>query len=134
MRTRRHTPWFTDLPVLADLPRNEHELLRSSTTVIDIDTGKVLCKQGDLGQEAMWLVSGSARVLRDDELVAVVLPGEPIGEIALLTEPRTRSATVVADSPVTVAVASASEFAGLMTTCPELADRMRTLAGARAVG
>ena len=101
------------LPVLASLPSRALKVASTLMTPISFPAGKVLCREGDVGREAFLIVSGSASVRRGDKMVAMVGPGDIIGERALLGG-WFRNATVVTDEPVTALVMSRREIASLL--------------------
>lgn len=112
---------------------NQHELRmidRTSTTV-EIDEGQVLTIEGAIGREVILLLDGTAAVSREGQPVASVGAGEVIGEMAVLTG-QPRNATVMATSPVTVAVFTRQEFMTLLDLCPRLNQEFRMLAEERA--
>ncbi len=62
--------------------------------------------------------------------MALFRPGEYVGEIALI-EDRSRTATVVATTPVVIDVIGRREFRGLLDQVSELTDQIRATADAR---
>ncbi len=68
------------------------------------DKGIVVCHEGDPGDSCHLVVSGRLSVsvmtrLGDIAVLAIMGPGEVFGELALLTEQRTRTATITALEP-----------------------------------
>ena len=66
---------------------------------IDYKAGKEVIREGEKGREFFVVVSGQLEVLRNGKRVAVVGPGDHVGEFALLSG-STRNATVKALVPV----------------------------------
>lgn len=100
---------------------SEHELkaLGELGTLVELDAGAMLTVEGQVGREALVIVSGSAAVSRDDEVIANVGAGAIIGEGSLvLNQPR--NASVVATTPVSAFVLNPREFVSLMHRCPRL--------------
>src|SRR5450631_2847250 len=56
----------------------------SVTTLIDVPAGRVLCRQGERGDQGFVIVDGTAVVTVDGDPVAMLGPGECFGEMALL--------------------------------------------------
>src|SRR5260221_8466036 len=56
----------------------------SVTTLIDVASGRVLCQQGERGDEFFVIVDGEAAVTVDGNSVAILGPGQFFGELALL--------------------------------------------------
>jgi CRP-like cAMP-binding protein len=94
--------------------------------MVAFDAGEELMHQGRLGREAFVIVSGTATVTRDDQLLADVGPGDVVGEATLLAGDHYRNATVTATSPLSALVLSWQEFASLMEL-PGIADTIHDL-------
>jgi CRP/FNR family transcriptional regulator, cyclic AMP receptor protein len=76
---------------------------------LEVEPGRVLCTEGEVGREFFVLVEGKVQVSRRGRRVATLAGGGFVGEIALLTElPRT--ATVTAETPVRLFVLTSREF------------------------
>lgn len=100
---------------------NEHELgaLSQLSTVIELPEGKRFATEGSVGQEAVVIVDGLASVMRDGEQIAVASKGDFLGELSLMFN-TPRNATLVTESPVTLAVLNRREFHSLLHLCPRL--------------
>ena len=97
-------------------------------SVIDQD-GREIVKQGSVGKECFIIVEGEAAVKRNGRRVATMSAGDHFGELALL-DGGPRTATVVAETPLTVLVLGQREFAGLLDEVPGLGRKiMSSLAG-----
>jgi CRP-like cAMP-binding protein len=71
------------------------------------------------------IADGKAEVVIDDDPIGVVGPGECVGEMALLDRgPRT--ATVTAQTPMSVYVVSTGEFQALLEVSPIIARKIAT--------
>lgn len=107
--------------LLARLPRDEgaKELLRS-VDMVDASSGEVLVREGELGKEMYFILSGRARVMRSGLEVEELGPGDNFGELALLTN-RPRSASVIADEPMSLARLSRDSLNRLADEHPEIA-------------
>ena len=77
------------------------------------------------------ILDGVADVIRDNRLVAVLGPGDFVGEIALVGQPF-RTATVVARSELDVAVVPRREFRTLLSQFPDLASAVLSAGRKRA--
>jgi CRP-like cAMP-binding protein len=104
---------------------NEKDLQRVARAVdeISVPQGRVLTQQGEGGREAFVIVEGSARVEIDGQLVATLEAGQQFGELSLL-DGGPRTATVTADTEMTVLVISRPAFASLLDEVPGLARRI----------
>jgi CRP-like cAMP-binding protein len=113
-----------EIPLFADRPRRELDLIASLTDIVDVPAGKVLVTEGDRGREFFALVSGAAEVTRNGEHIADVEPGEFFGEIALVAR-MPRTATVTATEPSQVLVMTDQAFQRLIEIDPEICRRIR---------
>ncbi|HYN51915.1 MAG TPA: cyclic nucleotide-binding domain-containing protein, partial [Thermoleophilaceae bacterium] len=83
----------------------------------EVEPGKVLCKEGDIGHEFFVIVDGKIKVTRKGRRVATRGGGDFVGEIALLEDVR-RTATVTAETPVRLFVLTRNDFRHLLDENP----------------
>jgi CRP-like cAMP-binding protein len=81
-----------------DLPQRERKALERLADEVTLPEGTVLMREGRFGREVFVLLEGEVEVRRDDEVIAVLGPGEVVGELAVLDPTQTRNATVVAST------------------------------------
>ena len=129
MRTTSALDRLQAVPLFAGCTKKELQALDSACTEVKYPAGRVLCKEGEPGRELMIIVEGKASVDREGQHVTALGAGEFLGELSLLDHgPRT--ATVTADSDVTLLVLTPSELASVLSQVQPLALRMlATLAG-----
>jgi CRP-like cAMP-binding protein len=97
------------VPLFEDLSRKELVQLERICEDLEVAPGRILCKEGQTGQEFFVIVDGTVQVTRRGRRVATLGGGDFVGEIALVTElPRT--ATVTAETPVRLFVLTRREF------------------------
>ena len=89
------------------------------TDEVHVESGRVIMRQGDLGQEFAVIVSGTAQVVKDEVVVAELGPGDYFGEVALL-EAIPRTASVVASSDLLLEVIDRRGFNTLLDDLPSL--------------
>ena len=94
------------------LSRTAADRLSRRGTFHRLPAGTVLCREGERGLEAFLLLEGVAEVQLTDTTVRIG-PGDVVGELATLDPRRTRNATVVAASDVTLLVYDARTFCSL---------------------
>ena len=103
---------------------------------VDLARNQVLFETGEVGDALFVIVTGKVRVMRGDQLIARLGPGECVGEMgALDLEPR--SATVAADEPSRLIRLERNDLMDLLTDYPELmrglaqmlVERIRNVAG-----
>jgi CRP-like cAMP-binding protein len=116
------------VPMFYACSRRELQAISRLATELEVPAGKLLTEQGKPGQEFMIVLSGTAVATRDGVKVAAFGPGDFFGEIALL-DPGLRTATVVAETPMQLAVVGQREFGEILDEVPALASKiMRGLA------
>ncbi|MBS1838781.1 MAG: cyclic nucleotide-binding domain-containing protein [Actinobacteria bacterium] len=92
--------------------------------------GTVLMDQGDPGTECFVIVDGEASVYVRAEHIASLGPGSMVGEMALIDH-RPRTATVVADSDVSLLRFRTNAFRTLLDEMPKASERVMTTLRAR---
>jgi CRP/FNR family cyclic AMP-dependent transcriptional regulator len=111
------------VPMFYACTKRELHTLSRLATEIDVPAGKVLTTEGEPGQEFMIVLSGIAVATVAGLQVTTFGPGQFFGEIALL-DPGLRTATVVAQTPMTIAVVGRGEFHQMLEDVPALANRV----------
>jgi CRP-like cAMP-binding protein len=103
--------------------------LASITDEAVLETGQVLCRQGEVATAAYVIDDGEASVKIGTQVIGTVATGESVGEMGLL-DYRPRSASVVARSPMKVYVIDARRFESVLEEAPTLArSLLRELTG-----
>lgn len=97
---------------------------------IQLRAGVRLITEGERGQEFVVILSGSADVFKQDDLVATLGPDSFVGEISLLTG-EARTATVVARTDVRLLVITAHRFATLLDRMPGLRTKIEAVVPGR---
>jgi CRP/FNR family transcriptional regulator, cyclic AMP receptor protein len=116
-------PRLTAVGILADCSHDELAAVDRLSTVVDVPAGRVLMNDAAYGNEFMMLVSGELEVVVGNEIVAVLGPGEVVGEIALLIDvPRTATVRTIAAS--TLAVVPRAVFEQLLREAPNATRRL----------
>jgi CRP/FNR family transcriptional regulator, cyclic AMP receptor protein len=105
------------------LNKKELGLLGRAADEVSVPAGKVLVSEGAAGHEFYLIIEGQAIVRRGGRRVAMLGPGQYFGELSLLDRgPRT--ATVVADSEMTLLVLGQREFSALLEEVPIVAHKL----------
>ena len=115
-------------PLFEGLSRTELVQLARVTEDLEVEPGKVLCREGEIGHEFFVIVDGKVQVTQRGRRVATRSSGDFVGEVALLTElPRT--ATVTAETPVRFFVLTRKDFRHLLDENPNVERKvLRALA------
>jgi CRP-like cAMP-binding protein len=114
---------LTQMPILEGCPVPEVEEIASRAHVLLFDDGEVIVPEGEEGLGFYFITQGRVRVLRANEDVATLGPGEFFGEVSLL-EGTVRNATVLADGNVMCIGILRSFFRPLLARNPRLALRI----------
>lgn len=123
---------LADLQLFTGCTRQELREIARYGTVIHRPAGTVFTREGQPAKEFFLVLAGTATCSINGKRVRAFGPGEFFGEVGLLDKgPRT--ATVVADGPIEIAVFSLPEFTGMVQSCPTvtkhllsaLAERLR---------
>jgi CRP/FNR family cyclic AMP-dependent transcriptional regulator len=111
------------LELFANLSRTELRRLSSVTDEIVVPANTRLIGEGSFAYEFLLIISGSAAVYRDGELIAELGPGDFAGEIGAMRDVR-RNATVLASSELTVIVMTARDLRQVAREMPSVGDRI----------
>jgi CRP-like cAMP-binding protein len=114
---------FRTLPIFAGCTEDELEEIDRLADEVKIEEGRVILRQGDLGQEFAFIIEGEADIVKDGVTVATIGPGAYFGEVALL-DAVTRTASVVARTPMTLEVIDRRGFNTLLDDLPALSRSM----------
>lgn len=111
------------VPLFSACSRKELQVISRASSELELPAGRTLMEQGAGGREAFIIVSGTAVVSINGLEVAKAGPGACIGELSLLDKgPRT--ATVTAESPLTVLVLGPREFATVLDEVPSITHKL----------
>jgi len=110
-------------PLFQGLKRRELERLGVMTEELDVNAGRILCREGAQGREFFVIVEGEVEITKGGEHVRHLGPGDFFGEISLI-EHTVRSTTVTALTPLRFFVLSSSAFWSLLTSNPEVERRV----------
>ena len=123
MTTNTTIAALASIELFAGLSKKELAAIDRLMTPIDIKAGKEVIKEGTAGREAFIIVEGTASVWRDGKLIASVGKGSVLGEVALLAN-RARTATVQAETAMTVEVLNRREFEQLLDQNPAITRKL----------
>jgi CRP/FNR family transcriptional regulator, cyclic AMP receptor protein len=97
--------------------------IRRAVEEVTVPPGAVLVEEGTIGREFFFIVEGTASVRRNGRRVTTLGPGRYFGELALLDR-KPRSATVVAETDMTLLVLEQRSFNGLLDSIPGIANKL----------
>ena len=132
MQLRDEVELLRRVPLFSGVAPAKLKLLAFTSDRVSFDSGQVLFKQGDPGDAAYVVLSGSADVLVSSQSgeikVATIEPNSIVGEIAILCDVA-RNATVRANAPLETLRIPKDHFLKMLAEFPEMAvEIMRVLA------
>jgi CRP/FNR family cyclic AMP-dependent transcriptional regulator len=114
---------LANVPLFTVCSKKDLQRIARASDEVEVPAGKTLVEEGKPGHEFYLIVDGMASVLRNGRRIAKLGPGQYFGELALLDR-GPRSATVQADTDMTVLVLGQREFAGVLDEVPGLAHKL----------
>jgi CRP-like cAMP-binding protein len=111
-------------PLLSELPRAAFVDLLAKLTVLQLDAGEVILREGELGDACYLIASGTVRVEKGGLELAVLGPGSFFGEFAVLADQR-RHASVQTIEPVELLEIRRALIDQLVATHPGVARTLR---------
>ncbi len=111
------------IELFSELTAKERNSVSRLMTNVTIKAGRDLMVEGTAGREFLIILDGEATVRRSGRIVARVGAGDFLGELAVIAGvPRT--ATVTADTEMSVSVLNRREFSALLDDQPKLARKV----------
>jgi CRP/FNR family cyclic AMP-dependent transcriptional regulator len=111
-------------PLFSELSKHELGELAKVTEDLEVDEGKALTREGDLGREFFVIVDGAVSVTKDGQELRKLGPGDFFGEIALVYENARRTATVTATTPLRFFVLTRQSFRSLLEHQHEIEEKV----------
>ena len=113
------------LQLFSTCTKQELAHIAGAMTMVTVQRGGTVVRQGTPGYEFFVIVEGWASVTINGTRVTTLRSGEFFGEIALLDE-APRTATVVAETDLVLLVCQLSEFASIMAASPTFTRKLLT--------
>ncbi|HUS89306.1 MAG TPA: cyclic nucleotide-binding domain-containing protein [Desulfosporosinus sp.] len=111
------------IPMFSKLSNRQLIEIAKHAQSVSVKAGEVLVKQGSRGWEFFFVVEGKAQVQKSGKTIKKLTSDDFFGEIALIDqEPRT--ATVIADTDMTLLVVDTRSFSHLLETTPGLQGKI----------
>ncbi len=121
---------LASVPLFATLSKKHLRALAGLVTPVDVAAGREFMREGEVGREFFVVISGEAKILRDGAVVATRGPGNFFGEIALLLD-QPRTASVIADTDMSLEVIERRDFKAFLGEHPELYEPLLAAAAER---
>ena len=117
---RRSAEALAQVPFFASLSKKQLGRLAEEADVVSFQPGQPIVEEGMLGETMFVILSGEGQVLKGGRKLGTVRPGDVFGEIAVL-DGSPRSATVVAQTPLTAVRLFRRTLLRLMEAEPQIA-------------
>jgi CRP-like cAMP-binding protein len=115
-----------DLPLFSELDDAERTEVAECARELAVDAGTKLTIEGEHAYELFVIESGEAEVHKGGELIRSLGAGDAFGEIGLLAT-GTRTATIVATTPMKLVGIFSREFKQLEARMPRIGEHLRAL-------
>jgi CRP/FNR family transcriptional regulator, cyclic AMP receptor protein len=122
-----------ELDLFSETSRSELAVIAKQLTKLKVKAGRVLVREGGLGNEFMIIVNGMAEVTQGGRSIATLGRGDLVGEMALVQPVGfgRRNATVTAVTDAEIYAGSASEFRRILEASPSVAAKVHQLIESR---
>ena len=112
------------IPMFERLPAEDRERLASVCSTVEVDADTTLVHEGDFGFTMFAIVTGTADVTKDGEVLRTLGPGDVFGEIAVLSSGR-RTASVTARTPMELIAVLNRDVWRLEREAPDIGAALR---------
>jgi CRP/FNR family cyclic AMP-dependent transcriptional regulator len=121
---------FASVPLFEECSKRELKLIAKIAVVEPRAAGASLVTEGETGSNAFVILQGKCRVNRNGRRVGEVEAGGIVGELSMLNR-APRNATVIAETPLEVAIIPRKEFLALLDSSPSIRHKLLTSLAAR---
>jgi CRP/FNR family cyclic AMP-dependent transcriptional regulator len=111
---------IASVPLFESLSKRHVKKVAGLTTTVEYGAGDTVIQEGEPGDAFYVTVSGQAKVLTGGKTLHRLIPGDHFGEISLL-DGRPRSASVVAETPLSLLRVPRASFLRLVRDDADLA-------------
>lgn len=134
MTKKQKTVLLHGVALFSGISPRQLSTIADLTTEIDVEPGRHIVRQGQVGTGFYLITSGRAKVVLDGKTLASLGPGEFFGELSLLDQ-QPRMAHVIAEERTNCLALASWDFTRLLEKTPkltlsllrEVAKRLRTL-------
>jgi CRP-like cAMP-binding protein len=122
-----------ELDLFSEASRSELAVIARQLTRLKVKAGRVLVREGGIGNEFMIMVDGMAEVTQGGRSVATIGRGDLVGEMALVKPYGSgrRNATVTAVTDAEIYAGSPAEFRSILEASPSVAKKVHELIESR---
>jgi CRP-like cAMP-binding protein len=115
---------LASISLFAGLDDRDRARLAQLCSDVQVEAETTLVQEGDFGYAMFAIVSGTAEVTRDGEVIRTLGPGDVFSEIAVLSGGR-RTATVTATAPMDLITILNRDVWRLEREEPEIGEALR---------
>jgi CRP/FNR family cyclic AMP-dependent transcriptional regulator len=122
-----------ELDLFSEASRSELAVIARQLTRLNVKAGRVLVREGAIGNEFMIMVNGVAEVTQGGERIATIGRGDLVGEMSLLQSKGRgrRNATVTTVTDAEIYAGSPAEFRRIMEASPSVAEKVQETIASR---
>ena len=110
-----------DLPLFANVSEEDLRSIAPFVKEVSVSEGAQLVREGDYSYELIAIEDGTADVVRDDEVIAQLGPGDYFGEMGVV-EGEKRTASVVATSSMRLISLTSWEIRRMQKSMPQAVE------------
>ena len=111
---------IASVPIFESLSKRHLKKVAGLTSTVEFGAGDTVIQEGEPGDSFFVAVSGQAKVISGGKTIHRLIPGDHFGEISLL-DGRPRSASVVAETPMSLLKVPRPAFLRLVKNDADLA-------------
>jgi CRP-like cAMP-binding protein len=119
MATKQLIAAVGGVPLFENLSKKQLKQVAGLAEIVRFMSGATIVKQGVIGDSFYVVLTGQAKIVANGRTVHRVLPGDHFGEISLL-DGGERTASVVAETPMTLLEITQKQFYGMLAKDPEV--------------
>jgi CRP-like cAMP-binding protein len=123
IRSSQKEGFLKKVPLFNNLSKHHLKEIGKHADQAQVEAGKVLVEEGKTGWEFVFIVEGKARVEKDGKVIRQLSGGDFFGEISLI-DGKPRTASVIAETDVTLLVVHKRSFDHLLNTIPGLQKKI----------
>jgi CRP-like cAMP-binding protein len=123
IRSSQKEDLLKKVPLFSSLSKRHLREIGKHADQVQVETGRVLAEQGQKGWEFIFIVEGQARVRKDGKVIRQLSGGDFFGEISLI-DGKPRTASVTAETDVTLLVVPKQSFDHLLNTIPGIQKKI----------
>lgn len=108
---------LTTITLFASLPAEELETISKHVARTQMSEGRHIAQEGDFAYKFFGILSGTATVVVNENVVATLTTGDVFGEMALIQDDL-RNASVIADTDLDLVTMASWDFRDARASCP----------------